>query len=233
MSDKTQPAGRVRLLIVEDHKQLAENLFEYLGEQRYELDYAADGLTALHLLAHNAYDVIILDIMLPGVDGLSICQRVRQDLNSNVPIIMLTARDSIDDKTLGFHSGADDYLVKPFHMRELELRIQALCRRRHSDSNRLSAGQVHYDPGTLKASIDGAGEVLLSGYGATIFETLMRHYPRFVSYQTLSESLWGNADGDPNTLRTHVYSLRKVLKTGLGRELIRTLHGRGYCLTDE
>lgn len=219
-----------RLLIVEDHQELAENLFEYLGETSYELDHAANGLTALHLLATNTYDVVILDVMLPGVDGFTICQRIRQDLKSSVPVIMLTAKDSIEDKTQGFKSGADDYLVKPFHLRELELRIQALCRRRHSDQDCLTARNIRYYPGTLKVILADTAEITLSGYAATIFEVLMKQYPSFVSYQDLSMTIWGDSDGDLNTIRTHVYGLRKILKNQLGHDIVRTVHGRGYCL---
>lgn len=111
----------MRLLIVEDQVDLAENLFEFLGEDRYELDFAADGLTALHLLATNAYDVIVLDLMLPGVSGFQICKRVREDLECDTPIIMVTARSALQDKEQGFAHGADDYLVKPFELRELQL----------------------------------------------------------------------------------------------------------------
>lgn len=231
MIDRVTSGLKPRLLIVEDHKALAENLFEYLGEEKYDLDYAADGLTALHLLATHSYDVIILDIMLPGVNGITVCERIRKDLKSSVPIIMLTAKDSIDDKTLGFNSGADDYLVKPFLMRELELRIQALLRRVQVSEEHLVAGGLKYNPGTLVVATETGHEVKLSGYGATIFEILMRHYPRFVGYQTLSTGLWGNADGDSHTIRTHVYGLRKVLKSALGIDVIKTLHGRGYALS--
>ncbi len=222
-----------RVLIVEDHQKLVENLYEYLGEENYELDYAADGLTALHLLATNSYDIVILDIMLPGINGLTLCQRIRQDLQSSVPIIMLTARDSIDDKAQAFNSGADDYLVKPFHMRELELRIQALCRRRQADQDCLKAKSIRYYPGTLKVCLDDSAEVILSGYSATIFEALIKQYPRFVSHQELSHKLWANDDGDPNTIRTHVYGLRKTLKEALHQDIIKTLHGRGYALQPE
>ncbi|OZG75412.1 two-component system response regulator [Hahella sp. CCB-MM4] len=222
--------NRQRLLIVEDHKDLAENLFEYLGEDNYDLDFAGDGLTALHLLANHYYDVVILDVMLPGVDGFTICRRIRQDIHSSVPVILLTARDSIEDKDAGFSAGADDYLVKPFHMRELELRIQALCRRNRSQSDHLIAKDVSYTPGTLTVSLSDKTRTTLSGYSATIFETLIRQYPEFVSYQDLSNSLWGNPDGDPHTIRTHVYALRKTLKSSLGRDMIKTLHSRGYVL---
>ena len=120
---------RLGILIVEDQKDLAENLFEFLGDDRYTLDYAADGLTALHLLATQTYDVIVLDLMLPGVDGFEICRRIRQDLQCQKPVILMTALSSLADKEKGFNCGADDYLVKPFELKELQLRIDALHRR--------------------------------------------------------------------------------------------------------
>ncbi len=230
MSTPSAGQSRYKLLIVEDHKKLAENLFEFLGEEHYELDFAADGLTALHLIANHYYDLIILDVMLPGVDGFSICRRIRFDLQSSAPVILVTARDSIEDKTTGFNAGADDYLVKPFHMQELELRIQALCRRRRAQNDYLVAKDVRYSPGTLTVSLADHSEVTLSGYSATIFEILIRHYPRFATYEDLSQGLWGQPDGDPHTIRTHVYALRKVLKSALDRDMIKTLHGRGYKL---
>lgn len=109
-------ADGIRMLIVEDHVALAENLFEYFDQQRYILDFAPDGLTALHLLATNQYDVIVLDVMLPGVSGYEICRRIRTDLKCNTPVIMMTAKDQLQDKEQGFSQGADDYLVKPFNL---------------------------------------------------------------------------------------------------------------------
>jgi len=119
--------NKLRVLIVEDHIALADNLYEFLGEQHYILDFAADGLTGLHLAATNDYDIIVLDVMLPGINGFEICRRLRDDLKSNVPILLLTAKDTLDDKVTGFSYGADDYLTKPFDMKELELRISALA----------------------------------------------------------------------------------------------------------
>lgn len=217
------------LLIVEDHRQLAENLFEFLGDD-YILDYAADGLSALHLLATNRYDIAILDVMLPGVNGVDICRRIRDDLQSEIGIIMLTAKDSIDDKSRAYGYGADDYLVKPFNMHELQLRIEALLRRQNRNQDCISAGPMRYFPGTLEVRLDNGQHCSLSGYGATIFETLIRNTPNYVGYDKLSQALWGTNDGDSNTLRTHVYSLRKRLKAELGHDYIATSHGRGYSL---
>lgn len=228
MGDATR-SEKIRVLIIEDHVSLAENLFEFLGDQRYVLDFASDGLTGLHLIATNAYDIIVLDVMLPGIDGFELCRRVRADLKCTVPIILLTAKDTIEDKAVGFSRGADDYLAKPFDMRELEMRIGALNRRRHTVADALTAEDVRYHPGTLQVSLQDGRGVTLSGISATIFELLIRAYPSYVPYEVISERLWGPHD-DPHALRTHVYSLRKNLKAAFSRDMIKTLHGRGYSL---
>lgn len=225
---------KIRLLIVEDHRALAENLAEYLGEERYQLDFAADGLTGLHLATTNDYDVIVLDVMLPGIGGFELCRRLREDLASNVPIIMLTAKGALEDKEAGFSCGADDYLVKPFDLRELELRIQALHRRRAAPrAGVLEAGDIRYDPGTLEVRLADGQRLALAGSAASIFELLMRAYPNYVPHERMAWQLWGDHGGDLHTLRTHVYALRKNLKEAFGRSLIRSLRGRGYRLDPE
>lgn len=221
-------ADGIRMLIVEDHVALAENLFEYFDPQRYILDFASDGLTALHLLAVNQYDVIVLDVMLPGVSGYEICRRIRQDLKCNTPVIMMTARDQLQDKEQGFTQGADDYLVKPFNLRELELRVQALNRRHRPPRATLQAAGVAFDPDTLEVSIPGHIPLTLSGSGARLFETFVRTYPAIVTYEQLQDSVGAHRDMDANTLRTHVYMLRKQLQHHFSDPMIKTVHGRGY-----
>lgn len=220
-----------RVLIVEDQSALAANLEEFFDDQRYTLDFAADGLTALHLLATQEFDVVVLDVMLPGVNGFEICRRIRDDLGSNVPVIFMTARGELSDKEEGFTLGGDDYLVKPFALRELQLRIDALTRRETATRDgALRAGQISYDCGTLMAGLDGHGEVMLGGTAARIFEQLVRAHPRIVTHDVLSRAIWGTDDGDPHTLRTHIYVLRRTLEAALGDALVETVHGRGYRL---
>lgn len=221
--------NKLKILFVEDNRELAENLAEFFAEVRYETDFAGDGLTALHLIANNNYDIIVLDIMLPGVNGLEICKKIRSELNSPVPVILLTALDHIDNKISGFGVGANDYLCKPFDMRELELRIHALCNKPNYDVRLLTAGDVRFHTGSLVASL-GENKVALSGLSATLFESLMRAYPDFLDYETISTNLWGVADVEENTIRTHVYTLRKQLKQSLGHSLIKGIYGRGYRL---
>lgn len=221
---------QIRVLIIEDNAALAENLFEFLGDNHYVLDCATDGLTALHLAATNTYDVIVLDVMLPGVSGFDICQRLRKDLHCSTPIIFMTAKDQIDDKITGFTKGGDDYLVKPFNLHELALRINALHRRRHGIDDRLQACGVSFDPGTLKVHMGEYPPLELSGTSARIFEAMMRTYPNLVTYEALQDQLWGIDEVDMNTLRTHVYALRKQLQGAFRTPLIKTLRGRGYRL---
>ncbi|HEY9279592.1 MAG TPA: response regulator transcription factor [Eoetvoesiella sp.] len=222
---------QIRLLIVEDHVALAENLYEFFADKRYVLDFASDGLTALHLITTNDYDVIILDIMLPGLSGFEICRRIRDDIHCMTPVIMMTAKDQISDKEAGFNQGADDYLVKPFDLRELQLRVNALHRRQSSPKTPLlQVPGLTFDPGTLEVHFaDGQG-LELSGTAARIFEILMKSYPDFISYEQLRDNVWGEREADMNTLRTHVYALRKQLQDRFGIPLIKTLHGRGYRL---
>ena len=222
----------LRLLIVEDQVDLAENLFEFLGEDRYSLDFAADGLTALHLLATQSYDVVVLDLMLPGVNGFDICRRIRQDLQCQTPIVLMTSLSALADKEKGFDCGADDYLVKPFELRELQLRIESLHRRHAPQKPVLQAGEIRFNPGTLEVELHGL-KTTLSGTSSRLFELLIRAYPNFLSHMAISDALWGGArhgDAEGNSLRTHVYTLRKSLQTGLGNGLIKTIHGRGYRL---
>lgn len=223
-------ADGIRMLIVEDHVALAENLFEYFDQQRYILDFAPDGLTALHLLATNQYDVIVLDVMLPGVSGYEICRRIRTDLKCNTPVIMMTAKDQLQDKEQGFSQGADDYLVKPFNLRELELRVQALDRRHRPQRSQLQIGGLAFDPGTLEVTLEGHPPLTLNGSAARLLEMFMRLYPAIVTHEQLQENFGSHREMDANTLRTHVYLLRKQLQQHFSDPMIKTIHGRGYRL---
>ena len=221
---------KTRVLIVEDNAALAANLFEFLGEDDYVLDLAPDGLTALHLAASHHYDVIVMDVMLPGLSGFEVCRRLRDDLGCATPILFMTAKDAIEDKVTGFRYGGDDYLVKPFDLRELVLRIEALRRRPGSARASLRAGAISFDPGTLKVGLENHPSLTLSGSAAHLFEALIRAYPKFVSYDALHGTLWPDGEADTHTLRTHVYLLRRQLHDAFGVPLIKTVHGRGYRL---
>jgi DNA-binding response OmpR family regulator len=222
----------IRMLIVEDHAGLASNLLEFFDDKRYILDFASDGLTALHLLATNEYDVIILDVMLPGISGFDVCQRLRKDLHCATPVIIMTSKDQLGDKEDGFTAGADDYLVKPFNLRELQLRVDALYRRKtgFARTSMISIPGIHFDPGTLIVQTANGDKLELSGTAARIFEELIKAYPDYLSYAEIQDRVWGEREVDMNTLRTHVYSLRKLLQDTFRYPMIKTLHARGYRL---
>lgn len=222
----------IRMLVVEDHADLATNLLEFFDDSRYILDFASDGLVALHLIATNDYDVIVLDVMLPGLSGFEVCRRIRKDAHCTTPVIMMTSKDQIGDKEEGFTAGADDYLVKPFNLRELQLRVDALFRRKagRAGAAEIEIPGVRFDPGTFVVSTDDGKKLELSGTAARIFEELIKAYPGFLSYAEIQQRVWGEREVDMNTLRTHVYSLRKLLQDTFQYSMIKTMHGRGYRL---
>ena len=172
------------VLLVEDHQDIAEMVCAYLERRGYEMDYAADGITGLHLAVSNTYDVIILDLMLPGMTGLSLCEKLRGEAGKDTPVLMLTARDTLDDKVLGFATGADDYLVKPFEIKELEARLSAMVRRQRGAISRevLAVGDLSFDTGTLEVK---RGEQILgvAPIGLKLLAVLMRASPGVVSTQ--------------------------------------------------
>ncbi len=227
--DAPRMSERLAVLLVEDHRPLAESIGAYLEAVGFVIDYAADGLTALHLTATQPYDAIVLDIGLPGVNGLEICRRLRRDAQSGVPIIMLTARDQLDDKLSGFDAGADDYLVKPFAMPELEARLGAIIRRRQSDAfaTRYVIADLMLDSAT--ADVTRAGRrIRLSRKQFEILRLLMRESPNIVSREGLERALWGDDVPDSDALRSHLYNLRRLIDRGFDQEMIETVQGLGF-----
>ena len=220
---------RLSILLVEDHPPLAESIGAYLEAVGFVLDYATDGLTGLHLAATQRYDAIVLDIGLPGVNGLEICRRLRHDARSNVPIIMLTARDQLDDKLSGFDAGADDYLVKPFAMPELEARLGAIIRRRQGDvyAARYAIGDLVLDA-TANEVARGNRRIRLSRKQFEILHMLMRRSPAVVARDELERALWGDDPPDSDALRSHLYNLRRAIDRGFDQELIETVPGVGF-----
>jgi DNA-binding response OmpR family regulator len=224
----------MRILIVEDHRDIAENIGDYLEPKGHELDYAADGITGLHLAVTNDYDVIVLDLMLPALDGLQVCRKLRQEGKRNTPVLMLTARDQLDDKIEGFDAGADDYLVKPFAMKELEIRLNALSRRATTSqaSRVLKVGDLEFDPDTQ--TVKRAGQRLeLNPSLRTLLGLLMSNSHRVVKRDELEQALWGDERPDGDVLRAHIYALRTAIDRPFPLKLLHTVHGMGYRLTDE
>ena len=178
----TTQASQASVLLIEDNRDIAEMVGSYLEVRGYELDYAADGVTGLHLAVVNDYDAIVLDLMLPGMDGLSVCRKLREEARRDTPLLMLTARDTQQDKISGLDAGADDYLVKPFDIRELEARLRALVRRRRGSiaSDTLRVADLSLDTGTLEVQ-RGGQRLTLTPIALRMLTVLMRASPRVVS----------------------------------------------------
>ena len=219
------------VLLVEDHRPLAETVLDFLVSVGFEVDYASDGLSGLHLATTNSYDALILDLMLPGMDGFTLCQRLRSDNGLETPIIMLTARDQLQDKLDGFQRGADDYLVKPFDLPELAARLVAVIRRQRGE---LAAGQLQVGDLVLEVAtltITRANKLIqLSPTCVRILKVLMRESPKLVTREMIERELWGDALPDSDTLRSHLYKLRQAIDKPFDQPLLHTVPGQGFKL---
>jgi DNA-binding response OmpR family regulator len=225
--------SQASILLIEDHRDIAEMVGSYLEARGYALDYAADGITGLHLAVVNEYDAIILDLMLPGMDGLSLCRKLREEARRDTPLLMLTARDTQQDKVTGLDVGADDYLVKPFDIRELDARVRALVRRRRGAiaAEVLRVADLTLDTGTLEAQRNGK-KLNLTPIALKMLTVLMRASPRVVNRHDLEREVWGDILPDSDTLRSHLYMLRKIIDKPFEKPLLHTVHSTGYRLAD-
>jgi two-component system, OmpR family, response regulator len=220
----------VRVLIVEDEVKMARALRRGLEQEGYAVDTAGDGEEGVFQGTENPYDVIVLDVMLPGLDGFEVCRRLRE-AGRWTPVLMLTARDGIADRIAGLDVGADDYLVKPFSFGELLARLRALLRRSPVERpSVLVAGDVVLDPATRTVTRAGR-PVELSVREFGLLEFLMRRAGEVVSRSSILEHCWDvNYDGFSNVVDVYVRYLRKKLEQPFGRPLIRTVRGVGYAL---
>ncbi len=228
MSNSDRPAFRARILVVEDQHDIAANIWDFLENRGYEVDHCADGTSGLNQALQNAFDVIVLDLGLPRMDGLELCRRLRE-AGHGVPVIMLTARDTLDDKLRGYGEGADDYLVKPFEMRELEARIRVLLRDKTRTGTALSKEGLTYDPKTLSVEREGRRIALTRLQGA-ILGILLIESPRIVTYPQMFEAAWPAGDGDMPALQTQIYELRALVEKPFEYPLIHNIRGVGYRL---
>lgn len=220
----------MRILIIEDQPEILQNIADYLELKGYLVDCAYDGLGGLHLAVTQPFDLIILDLMLPGMDGITLCKKLRQDAQVSTPIIMLTARDSVDDKLTGFQAGADDYLVKPFSLPELHARVEAVLRRGQAGlQNMLVVGDLTYDMNSLEVIRQGV-TLKLSPIGLKILEILMKKSPHVIKREVLEELLWGEHLPGSDSLRSHIHTLRQTIDKPFASPLLQTVHGIGYCL---
>jgi DNA-binding response OmpR family regulator len=225
--DKPMPV----ILLIEDHHDIAAMVCDHLEDQGYEVDYAADGITGLHLAVTGEFDAIVLDLMLPGMDGLDICRKYRNEAGGSKPILMLTARDTLEDKVAGLDAGADDYLVKPFEMEELDARLRALLRRAGGElaPQVLRVADLEFDTGTLQARRQGRS-ITLTPIGMKLLMALMKASPRVVSRRELEREVWGDVVPDSDALRSHLYNLRKAIDKPFSDPLLHNLPGLGYRL---
>ena len=223
----------MHILLVEDNRDLAANVGEFLESRGHVVDYAADGLTGLHLAATSRYDVLVLDLGLPGIDGLALCKRLREDARSSVPVLMLTAKDTERDKLIGFEVGTDDYLVKPFSLAELHARLKALARRAGSRAEILQVADLSFDVRALIVR-RGGQRLDLTPAALKLLETLMRASPGVLSRQDAERAIWGEDPPDSDAaLRGHIHALRQAVDQGFEPKLLHTVHGVGYRLAPD
>ena len=221
----------MHILIIEDDPAIATNLYDFLEARGHCVDAAADGITGLHLAITQHFDGILLDLGLPGMDGITLCRKLRQEAHLDTPVLMLTARDTLEDKLKGFEHGADDYLVKPFALREVEARLVAM-HKRHSGkvtSRTLETGDLSFDPKTMSVNFTGAG-VKLPPKCIRLLALMMGEPGRVFSRKELESGVWGDAQETSDTLRSHMHELRRALIRAGGYDPIETVHGFGYRL---
>ncbi|WP_414492679.1 response regulator transcription factor [Stenotrophomonas maltophilia] len=223
-------AERLRLQLIEDNLPLASTIVDMLQSHGHLVDFAADGQAGLRLALASPPDVLLLDIGLPGIDGVTVCQRLRECSDRHIPVLMLTARDAIGDKLQGFAAGADDYLVKPFDDAELLARCLALARRhRVGQANLLQVGPLSIDRRSGQASRAGT-PLELPQVAQRILLMLAEAWPRTVTRSELVQRLWGDEAPPSDPLRSHLYLLRQALDKPFEGEMLRTVHGVGFRL---
>lgn len=221
----------MKLLVIEDNNDIAANIGLYFEHKGHVVDYAITGPLGLDLALQEPFDVIILDLMLPGLDGVRLCQRLKAR-KPDQRVLMLTARDTLDDKLEGFESGADDYLVKPFSLLELDARVHALMRRGSGGgSTLLRVADLELDPQGM--SLSRAGTPLhLKPTDFRILELLMRNSHRVVPQREIIDSIWRDDPPEGDPLRVHIHSIRQRIDKPFDKPLLHTRHGVGYRVHD-
>lgn len=223
-------AERLRILVIEDHLALRMSMAAMLESHGHRADFAADGRTGLQLALAEPPDVVVLDLTLPGMDGLQVCERLRAQADRHIPILMLTARDTLDDKLKGFDAGADDYLVKPFAAEELLARCLVLARRhRVGEAHLLRIGSLCIDRRSSEVRRhDRVLELQQTPY--RILLALAEAWPRTLTRSDLVQRLWGDDPPQSDPLRSHLYLLRQALDKPFPTPMLKTVHGVGFKL---
>ncbi len=221
---------KLSILLVEDNQTIATQLTEFFEGHNWVVDYASNGTQGIELALHQNFDVIILDLNLPDIDGLDVCNQIKQQAKVNLPILMLTARDAFEDKASGYGMGADDYVTKPFEFRELALRCQALARRHNlHKSQRIEIGELVIEQNECTAKRQEQ-TLKLTNIGFKILLILAQAYPQAVSRSNLVFKVWGDVPPDTDALRTHIYSLRTALDKPYNSSMLTTITNVGYKL---
>ena len=216
--------------MIEDNHDIRLNLAEYFHQQGVIVDFADNGELGLQLALSQYYDCLVLDLMLPRLDGIAVCKQIRLRALRHLPIIMMTARDTLTDKREGFGIGADDYLTKPFDMEELWLRCQALVNRHAQEySHVLTVGDITLN--RQLQQVERQGLLLkLSPIALQILDILLQAHPRVVSRSELCDKIWGDEHTESDALRSHLYQLRKAIDKPFQQAIIKTVHGVGFAL---
>ena len=220
----------MHILIVEDERTLCETIVRSLRRLAYSVDFCYDGNEALNLLAVEKYDLVLLDLNLPGADGMTVLRQLRQT-DKDTRVLILSARSEVSDKVAGLDAGASDYLSKPFHLEELEARIRSLTLRKFTQNDVvLSCGDLSFDTKSRTASVRGQ-ELTLTRKEIGILEYLLLHQGRPVSQEELIDHVWdGSVDSFSNSIRVHISALRKKLRAALGYDPIHNRIGEGYVM---
>lgn len=218
------------VIVIEDNKDIAIQVGDYLTGKGFVVDFAADGKSAKGLLDNQTFDLVILDLMLPDTDGLSICSYIKQVLKQNTPVLMLTARDSLAEKLDGFTAGADDYLTKPFALEEVYVRCLALAKRKQlHQSNTFEIADLSIDFQQHRVSRNEQ-EIALSATDFKLLKLLAEAYPNALSKRKLAERIWGKDLPETDAVRSHIYTLRNAIDKPFKHALIKTIHGIGFKL---
>lgn len=220
----------LNVLLVEDDLDLADTVIQYLELEGIRCAHGANGAAGLQLAKEGDYQVLLVDLNLPRLDGLSLCEQLRAS-GDDTPILMLTARDGLDDKLAGFEAGTDDYLVKPFALQELVVRLQALARRRSGQARKLSCADLEMNLSDKTVTRNGI-LIKVSPTGWRLLESLLRASPEVVSRPALEEAVWGDDIPDSNSLKVHIFHLRKVIDAPFAYNLIHTVPGHGFAIRE-
>lgn len=220
----------MKVLIVDDSHEVVETIMDYLELEGITADCAYNGQSAVNLIAEQHYDVIVMDVMMPKLDGLSAVKKLREEVYCSTPILFLTAKDTLQDKIAAFTSGGDDFLNKPFAMEELCLRLRSLANR----GPRLDVGILRFADLSLNLQTQQASRaeqpLKLSKIQLTLLKVLLKHAPAIVSKEALVEAVWGDDAPSSDSLRSHIYGLRSALDKHFTETRLETIHGQGYKL---